>query len=68
MDAGEAGWLGAVRAANEAWAAALDAVRDAFPPGSEWRCGVAPALWIIPRPGFGLINTPSGLRSTGPGT
>lgn len=36
---GDPKWLDAVRAANGAWAAALDAVRVAFPPGSKWRCG-----------------------------
>lgn len=41
MDAATPNWLAAVRAANGAWAAALDAVRAAFPPGSEWRCGLA---------------------------
>ena len=46
MDAGGPNWLAAVRAANEAWAAALDAVRDAFPPGSEWWCGVAPVTVV----------------------
>ena len=43
MGGGVPDWLGAVRAANGAWAAALDAVRVAFPPGTEWRCGMAAA-------------------------